>query len=83
MAEQQQVAPPARPRGSSRGARVALIGIIEIALIALIVVALLGQRIAATGDLIDQIPGGRLVVAGVAAALLLVAALVMTFLVSD
>jgi hypothetical protein len=60
-----------------------MVGLVEIALIALIVVVALGRRVAAVADLVEQVPGGRLAVAGVALVLLLVAALAMTILVSD
>jgi hypothetical protein len=83
MHEQQQVAPPVKPRGSSRGATIALLGLIEIAIVAFIVTALLGQRVSAVADLVEQIPGGRAGAAGGGVVLLLIAALVMTFQVSD
>jgi len=83
MNEQQQVAPPANPRGDSRAGLVILIGLIEIALVALIVVVLLGRRVAAVADLVEKIPGGRLAAAGGGVLLLLIAALVMTVQVSD
>ena len=82
METEQQQSAPVKPR-SSRGRRIALVGLVEIALIALIVVVALGRRVAAVADIVEQIPGGRLAVAGVALVLLLVAALAMTILVSD
>lgn len=82
MSEEQQIAAPPKPR-SSRGTTVALVGLVEIGLVALIVVVLLGRRVAVVADLVDPIPGGRLAVVGGALLLLLLAALVMTFLVSD
>jgi uncharacterized membrane protein len=83
MQERQQAQPVAKSRSSSRGARIAMIGLIEIGLIALIVLVLSGERVAAVADVVAQVPGGRLVVAGGMAVLLLVAALVMTIQVSD
>ena len=82
MDAEQQVRVPSKPR-SNRGMTIALVGLVEIALIALIVVVLLGERVAAVADLVEQVPGGRLAVAGVALVLLLIAALAMTILVSD
>jgi hypothetical protein len=60
-----------------------MVGLVEIALIALIIVVALGRRVAAVSDLVEQVPGGRLAIAGGALVLLLIAALAMTILVSD
>ncbi len=79
----EQQLPAAGKSRSNRGTTIAMVGLVEIALIALIVVVALGRRVAAVADLVEQVPGGRLAVAGVALVLLLVAALAMTILVSD
>ena len=82
MNTEQQQSAPGKPR-SNRTTTIALVGLAEIALIALIVVVLLGERVATVADVVEQVPGGRLAVAGVTLVLLLVAALAMTILVSD
>ena len=69
-----------RKRG--RGSTVAVIALIEVALLAVIAVALAGSRIALTAEWLEAVPGGRWAVAGVALALLVVAALAMTVLLS-
>lgn len=68
---------------SRRAVGVALVGLVEIALVATLVALALGQRVAAVSDFVEQVPGGHLVVAASAVALLLVAAIIMTYLVSD
>jgi hypothetical protein len=82
MDTEQQLAAAGKPR-SNRSTTIAMVGLVEIALIALIVVVALGRRIAAVADMVEQVPGGRLAVAGVALVLLLIAALAMTILVSN
>ena len=72
---------PVRPR-NSRGSAIALVGLIEIALVAIIVIALAGSRIALTAEWLEMVPGGRWAVAGVCLLLLLLAAFVMTLLLS-
>lgn len=62
---------------------VVVLALAEVALIAAIVLLIIDRGLAPFADLIAQVPGGRLVLALGAFALLLVAALAMTRLVSD
>ena len=73
--------PPERER-ESRASAITLVALAEVVLIAIIGVALAGGRIAATADWLEVVPGGRWAVAGVALLLLLLAAFVMTLLLS-
>jgi membrane-anchored glycerophosphoryl diester phosphodiesterase (GDPDase) len=66
-----------------RATTVAIVALVEIALVAVIVLAILGHRLMTVSDWMEQVPGGRLVVAVGALALLVVAAILMTALVSD
>ena len=68
---------------SGRGTTAAIVAVVEIALVAVIILAILGQRVVTVSDWMEQVPGGRLVVAAGALALLVVAAILMTALVSD
>jgi hypothetical protein len=72
---------PARPR-DSRASAIALVGLVEITLVAIIVIALAGSRIALTAEWLELVPGGRWAVAGACVLLLLLAAFVMTLLLS-
>jgi membrane-anchored glycerophosphoryl diester phosphodiesterase (GDPDase) len=66
-----------------RATTVAIVALVEIALVAAIVLAILGHRLMTVSDWMEQVPGGRLVVAVGALVLLVVAAILMTALVSD
>ena len=66
-----------------RATTVAIVAVVEIALVAVIVLAILGHRLMTVSDWMAQVPGGRLVVAAGALVLLVVAAILMTALVSD
>ena len=68
---------------SRRALGVTILALTEIALIVALVAVALGTRLAIVSDQVDQLPGGRLAAAGAAVALLLIAAIVMTILVSD
>jgi Flp pilus assembly pilin Flp len=62
---------------------VVILALAEIGLLAALVAVALGARLATISGWVEQIPGGRLAAGGGAAALLFVAAIAMTILVSD
>lgn len=69
--------------GRRRSATALLVALAEIALIAAIVLVALGRRVGAVSDWVERVPGGGLVVVGVAVVLLVLAAGVMTVIVSE